>query len=318
MVVVRDTLSVPALLSVLFLLLLLVFSISPVSLAMELETPNPDYPVTSKYEIDPGLELYVHANIQFTLLHEMSHMFFDQFDVPLLGSEEDAADRAAIAAILNGGTPEDGFTAEQKLLAVAANWHAEWDSLPVNQRSLTYSDGHAQEIQRAHTIACFVYGSDPERYDGLIYARVMPFKRMIECEMEYQQAVKSLAWLERHYSRTDQPISTRIHVIRDEMKVPRSTAIQYIFNKYHYEDLVGRIESTYLLPRNVTVVFGMCRGRANAAWDSVKKRVTVCYELIDRLFDMYEVAKTYRTHGCKYSDLRRAMKPFYECTVAKK
>jgi len=300
----------------------LFFSAWPLSQAMELETPNPAFRAVPEYEMDRGLELFVHANLQFTLLHEMSHMFFDLFDVPLLGSEEDAADRAAIAAILNGGTPEDGFSAEQKLLAVAANWHAEWDSLPENQRSLSYSDGHAQEIQRAHTIACFVYGSDPERYDGLIYAHVMPFKRMIECEAEYQQAVKSVGWLERHYSRSahgdPELISTRIHVIYDEMKVSRRSAIQYMFNKYQYENFVERIETTYLLPRNVKVVFGMCRGRANASWDTINKQVTVCYELIEHFFETYEIAKSYRSKGCQYSDIRKAMEPFYDCVRQRK
>lgn len=275
---------------------------------------------------DPALELFVHANVEFTLLHELAHMFFDLYEVPLLGSEENAADRVALAAILSGATAADGYTAEQKLLAVASNWHADWESMQELQRSLANSDSHSQEIERANTVACFVYGSDPDRYADLIYTRVMPFKRYTECEGEYEQALKSIAWLERYYSRRLPAHNTneagpnqqeRISVVFDQpKKMRRKAAIEYILKKYKYERVPEFIEAKYTLPKDVKIVFGMCRGRANAAWNSVYKQVTICYELINRFFDMYELARLYLPNGCRHPSFRHALEPFFDCSSA--
>ncbi|MDF1642661.1 MAG: DUF4344 domain-containing metallopeptidase [Pseudomonadales bacterium] len=272
---------------------------------------------------DQALELFVHANVEFTLLHELAHMFFDLYEVPLLGSEENAADRVALAAILNSATAADGYTAEQKLLAVASNWHADWESMQELQRSFANSDSHSQEIERANIVACFVYGSDPDRYADLIYSRVMPFKRYTECEDEYEQALKSIAWLERHYSRRLQVTNiaetgfsrpVKISVVFDPIKkMNRKAAIEYILEKYKYERFSEFIETKYNLPKDVKIVFGMCRGHANAAWNSVYKEVTICYELINRFFDMYELAKLYLPNGCKHHNFRRILEPFFDC-----
>lgn len=272
---------------------------------------------------DKAMELFVHANVEFTLLHELAHMFFDLYEVPLLGSEENAADRVAIAAILNNVTAADGYTAEQKLLAVAANWHADWDSMQELQRSFANSDSHSQEIERANTVACFVYGSDPDKYDDLIYSRVMPFKRYTECEGEYEQALKSIVWLNRHYSRRismpteiepaqDWPMKITVEFDKPK-KLRRKAAIEYLVEKHRYERVAEFIETKYRLPTDIKVVFGMCRGRANAAWNSVYKQVTICYELIDRFFDMYEQAKTYSAEGCQHASFRRVLEPYVEC-----
>lgn len=265
--------------------------------------------------------MFVHANVEFTLLHELAHMFFDLYEVPLLGSEEDAADRVAIAAMLNSATAADGFTPEQKLLSVAVNWHADWESMQELQRSYANSDSHAQEIERANTVACFVYGSDPDQYDDLIYARIMPFKRYTECEGEYEQALKSIAWLNRHYSRrfTDRGDNEvnwkrRVSIEFDQVvKLEREPAIKHILEKYKYERFAEFIEARYRLPEDVKIVFGMCRGRANAAWNSVYNQVTICYELINRFFDMYESAKRYQVKGCRHPNFRRVIEEFVDC-----
>jgi len=272
---------------------------------------------------DKAMELFVHANIEFTLLHELAHMFFDLYEVPLLGSEENAADRVAITAILTNATAADGYTAEQKLLAVAANWHADWDSMKELQRSYANSDSHSQEIERANTVACFVYGSDPDKYADLIYSRIMPFKRYTECEDEYEQALKSITWLNRHYSRRfpdltvdelaeNRPVRISVEFDRPK-KLHRKGAIDYLVKKYRYERVAEMIEEKYRLPTDIKIVFGMCRGRANAAWNTVYKQVTICYELINRFFEMYEQAKKHQAEGCRHPSFKRVLEPYVEC-----
>src|SRR5690554_4191597 len=44
-------------------------------------------------------------NTRHTLLHEIGHLFVDQFDLPVLGKEEDAVDTFATLTMLNEGTP---------------------------------------------------------------------------------------------------------------------------------------------------------------------------------------------------------------------
>ena len=85
--------------------------------------------------------------------------------------------------------------------------------------------------------------------------------------------------------------------------------------KYRYERVTAFIESKYRLPADIKIVFGMCRGRANAAWNTVYKQVTICYELINRFFEMYERAKVHQHKGCMHPSFRRVLEPYYDCSL---
>lgn len=121
----------------------------------------------------------------FVLLHEIGHALIDQLDLPATGREEDAADELATVVSTEVLDDED--------LALAA---AEWFDLSAAQRDeLTEDDvfdEHALDEQRFFTIACHVYGSDPEAFADLAAQAELPREQLDRCPDEYEQKVD--AW----------------------------------------------------------------------------------------------------------------------------
>ena len=60
------------------------------------------YPATP--ENDAKLRRFVSSVLTFSLLHEAGHLLISEYQVPVLGREEDAADRFAVAALASPGS----------------------------------------------------------------------------------------------------------------------------------------------------------------------------------------------------------------------
>ena len=56
------------------------------------------------------------------------------------------------------------------------------------------------------------------------------------------------------------------------------------------EGIVKDLNDTFVLPRDITLTFGEC-GEANAFYDPEKQRVTMCYELVESLYDVFRDAE---------------------------
>ena len=52
------------------------------------------------------------------------------------------------------------------------------------------------------------------------------------------------------------------------------------------EGIVADLNDTFILPSDITLTFGEC-GEANAFYDPEKQRVTMCYELIESLYEIF-------------------------------
>lgn len=122
---------------------------------------------------------------QFVLLHEMGHALVHLLDLPVLGKEEDAVD--ALAAVL---MTQAGEVGAQIALETAQLFEASGDSEDFDKSA--FWDEHSLDLQRAYSIVCWVYGSDPEAYSDL--EQVIPEDRIGTCSDEYDQKVKS--WLQ--------------------------------------------------------------------------------------------------------------------------
>lgn len=151
--------------------------------------------------------LFVIANAQFTLCHEMTHVFISMLDIPIMSKEEDAADQRAAICILH---PEERDRSDpqavEKLIAVADAWRLEW-ALDKGSEATPYWDVHSLDIERYYDIVCLLYGSDPERFAHLPEQLGLPWERAWSCEEhEYSQAAKAGRWLLETYGiQDDQP-----------------------------------------------------------------------------------------------------------------
>ena len=115
----------------------------------------------------------------FIFAHEFGHALIHNFNLPVLGREEDAADGIATVLLLKA---EDGAT----YAAEAAEF---WDAFSGRQtppRLAEYADNHSFDRQRAYNILCWVGGSDEAILQALAENEIVPEERLVSCPAEWE------------------------------------------------------------------------------------------------------------------------------------
>ena len=120
--------------------------------------------------------------VYFVLFHEIGHALVDQWDLPVLGREEDAVD--AFSTIFMTEFVNEGEFA----LAGADFFYYLAGKGKLSE--VDFADEHSFDKQRAYSIACWVYGSNTKRYGYL--KSVLPASRRVRCPDEYRKLKK--AW----------------------------------------------------------------------------------------------------------------------------
>jgi hypothetical protein len=149
-----------------------------------------EYPKISDYELGKAL-----ASLEyFVLFHEIGHALVDLWKIPVLGREEDAVDGFS-TIFMTEFVPDGGQI---------ALWGADFfDYLGRHEGRFgrnDFADEHSLDPQRAYSIACWVYGSNPKKYRGL--ADVIPKERLVRCPTEYLKLRKAwFQFLRPHISR---------------------------------------------------------------------------------------------------------------------
>jgi hypothetical protein len=129
----------------------------------------------------------------FTFMHELGHALVDQYQLPIVGREEDVVDSFAAIVLLEAGQ-EDAVVAGIDQFDLDAAEEAELDEL-------AYWDEHSLSEQRFYNIACLVYGSDPDAYADWVDEDWLPEDRAERCPAEYDQASNSWSVLLEPYFR---------------------------------------------------------------------------------------------------------------------
>ncbi len=117
----------------------------------------------------------------FILMHEVGHALVHTLDLPVLGREEDAADRIATYFLLAMAPPAPA--GKQSAYLMGALWFWEREKLFYTKSS--FSDEHSLNPQRQVNLACWIYGKDPSR--SQYFAKYMTKARARKCVGEYTQ-----------------------------------------------------------------------------------------------------------------------------------
>jgi hypothetical protein len=128
----------------------------------------------------------------FVFLHEAGHSLVHLLNLPITGREEDAVDQLATIFLLFGG--DDGVNAA---LAAAQRFYISGEN--AISKDLPFWDEHSLGQQRFYNIACLIYGSNPEKYVGLVSDSLLPKERAIRCDAEFAQASNSWKTLLKPY-----------------------------------------------------------------------------------------------------------------------
>jgi len=147
---------------------------------MEIWMPGTFADIIAEYfgdEDAPIADVYFH-----TLFHEIGHVLFAQYDLPLLAREEDAAD--ALANVLLLEFVEGGA---EVVLNAAEMFGLESEDRQFFDETDFWSE-HSLDIQRYYTSICHVYGSDPDSHEELINTEYgLSEERAEDCEYEYER-----------------------------------------------------------------------------------------------------------------------------------
>ena len=273
------------------------------ALAIILSTVSSAVAVTKHQSISPGQELVINAskqnprakadfvigNMLFVGFHEMGHALADQFHLPMLGRAEDAADAFATIALLDANSD---FSVD--VLVQAARGLFLSDRRDRKQgEELDFADEHGFDKQRAYQIICLMVGSDKEQFKELADWVRMPQDRQRTCTTDYENA--KYAWhslLESHRRIDDRPaVTTEVTYEAGQGKLERyARSFQSV---ELLEAVADYVSSRYTLSRPIKMVMTSC-GLTNAAWISKVNTESLCYELADDFFNLYD---GYTTNG---------------------
>ncbi len=239
---------------------------------------------------EPLLEdekIFILGNAQFILLHELGHAFIHDLDVPLLGREEDAADTFATLVMLrlDRQNPDSDSDFLKMLFSAAEAWALSWRKEQQEDAELAFWNRHAISAQRFYNMACFIYGSDPEKFAAIPDLVKLPPGRADWCEEEFQVASRSLdrlfgAWMKRIHTSDDDPRGL-IAVDYGVPETPLSRQIRDLFReKRILEKNAEFFQTALFLPRDFTIKFDAC-GFPGAGWDNEEREVVLCYEFME-------------------------------------
>jgi hypothetical protein len=115
----------------------------------------------------------------FILAHEFAHALIHNFELPVLGREEDAADGIATVVLLKA--EEGGLYA----IDAAEFWEA-FSGRQDPPDLAEYADNHSFDRQRADNILCWVAGSDEPVLEAFLEHEILPEDRLAACPGEWE------------------------------------------------------------------------------------------------------------------------------------
>jgi Putative metallopeptidase len=228
---------------------------------------------------------FVVGNTLVLLLHEVGHVLIAEFQLPVLGREEDAADTYAALTMLRVGT---SFTV-LSLADAAKGWFFDARRDQEIGGAPLYYDEHNVSAQRAFQIVCLMVGSDLEKFKSLADQAKMPEERQKTCKRDYRKA--SEAWsavLAPHLRQPGQP-ETKINVVYGDGKGTLDV-LANLFRSIRFLETVAEVaQERYSWPHPWTLAMESC-GRPGSDYDTDTRTVTMCYE---QAFDFAQLYRAY-------------------------
>ncbi len=235
--------------------------------------------------VAPERAEFVIGNAYYVLLHEFAHVIMHDFDIPILGNEEDAADTLAATALirLDKQMAANDFRHTKMLLMAGDANRILWQrGFELENLEAAYWANHPLSVQRAARIFCLVYGSDMETFEPLPGMVNMPFFRADWCEEEYESADAGREWVRRTYALSEEVRGgTEVAVTYQKATQPTHQAIESFLKRENMLEKTADYARRYLhLPSELTLSARSC-GVPDAYWDEDARRIVLCYELME-------------------------------------
>ena len=228
-------------------------------------------------KIDIDADNFVEGNLYFVTYHELGHAMVSEFDLAVVGREEDAVDGLATEMM----TPDDAKTTPDYLLGAMKGWFLFGSMTKLNE--IAWWDEHGTDSQRAFRIACLLYGDDAARFKDIADAVNLPEARRASCEHESDMNSSSWDSLldEDTYKEGEQPpADSQAPEVVYEPTDKYQEQQDYLKKLGLLEDISSFMHTTYKFKNGIKLVAKDC-GQVNAFWNSGDRTLTLCYEIVD-------------------------------------
>lgn len=184
-------------------------------------------------------------------------MVISDFDVPLLGLEENSADTIAAVSLilLDREYPEMGFSSAlgASALVQAYVWQT---GIERDHAGAMLWAQHGLSAQRFARIVCLLYGSDMDRFGWVAEFSEMSELRAEGCEDEWQAAENGLRWLlgtvipERPAADTED--ATGVEIRHGPTMTDEAAAMSSLLREHEVLSRIAEmIEARFLLPESI-------------------------------------------------------------------
>lgn len=240
-------------------------------------------PVAAQEESD--LTAFVIGNSFHIMLHEVGHLLIDQLTLPVLGQEEDAADNFATVTLIDWNSEE----ADRALADTAFGWLVRHDEMRPFIEGDFFAE-HDLDAQRAYRIVCHLVGTDSDEYAVLALNLGLEVGEAEVAECDYAFALSAESWRRVLAPFKPAPGERNAVTIRyNEGDGELGFFAAMLSDAAVLERLEAFLNETVRLPAPVILDARVC-GEANAYYEPETRSVTMCYELMDEIATIYEVA----------------------------
>lgn len=215
---------------------------------------------TVEFAFDNGL---------FFLFHEMGHMLISEFNLPVLGREEDAADTLSTLILLE----MDDAVFDKALSDSVEGWKMSSEA----GEDPDLWDTHSLDRQRAYHMVCMMIGKNAEKFKKVANDMEMPGDRREECADDYKKAHDSwFGLLEKHARKGGK--EPRFTVNYQKPKDKNLSDYAELVKVSNILEVVQQVAAMYKLKDGIKLTASEC-GYANAYWSAGDREMTYCYEL---------------------------------------
>ena len=248
---------------------------------------------TDAGELDPQRVAFTASNTLFAMMHEMGHAAITEFELPILGGQERAADALATVVFVQAreSLPDSAFPFYRALAAAIVSQKLIWETgLEREQLDTFFWAAHKLSIQRYHDSLCLLYGSDPGGLWFLPEMTGMPDFRSWDCDEEFEETLRSTRLLmdlalRNHPDRVAKDQAFPISY--EEATDPVTSQLLEEMDREFLPSVLDALQASIVIPKNMTIEFRSCE-YPNAFWDPDENLMTMCYELIKMFYDLSE------------------------------
>lgn len=232
------------------------------------------------------------ANTVFVLAHEFGHAIIRDFQVPILGLEENSADTIAAGVLILAERPtaqNSDAVSYSRMLGMAAVGNAlSWRSgtEKANPEQIYWAQ-HDLSARRAARMLCLLVGSNQARFGWLAETGLVPEVRAENCPDEYAVAEHAVLWVGSTYGRIRDRRAVddgrEVTVRYFDPATPAQARLQKRLEDGQVPEMVAAFyDRAFHFPAPLEVRLVSC-GTPNAYWDPDSRQLRFCYELLEAL-----------------------------------